>query len=138
MASNNSTVSDHLSSQDVAFAVMYLFVVVIGIPANCIIIIIVRKTPSMHTTTNYLLMNLAVADLTTLMFCPGIYDFSLNNVKISKTVGDLTCKFFAGNAVVPVTIRAASFIIVVIAAVERYLEMLVFESNGDYQKKRVP
>ena len=138
MASNNSTVNGHLSSQDVAFAVMYSFIVIIGVPANCIIITIVRKTPSMHTTTNYLLMNLAVADLTTLMFCPGIYDFSLNNMKISKAVGDLICKFFAGNAVVPVTIRAASLIIAVIA-VERYLAMVKpFRVEWRLSKNQVP
>ena len=136
MASINST--GHLSGQDVAFAVMYSFIVIIGVPANCIIITIVRKSPSMHTTTNYLLMNLAIADLTTLMFCPGIYDFSLNKVHLDKTVGDFICKLFAGNAVVPITIRAAALIVGTIA-VERYLAMVKpFRVELRLSKQRVP
>ena len=140
MAPNNSTIciSGHLSGQDVAFAVMYSFIIIVGVPANCIIITIVRKTPSMHTTTNYLLMNLAIADLTTLMFCPGIYDFSLNKVHFDKTLGDFICKIFAGNVVVPITIRAAALIVGTIA-VERYLAMLKpFRAELRLSKQRVP
>ena len=96
MASNNSSVynNSHISGQDIAFAVMYSFIVIIGVPANWMIVTIVRKTPSRHTTTNYLLMNLAVADLTTLLLCPGMYDFSLNKMRLDKTLGDFLCKFF--------------------------------------------
>ena len=94
MASNNSTAYEHapLSRQDIVFAVFYSIIVLIGVPANCIIITIVRKTPSMHTTTNCLLMNLAIAGLTTLTFCPGMYDFSLNKLSIhciKRTYGPL-------------------------------------------------
>ena len=138
MASNNSTVSSYLSSQDVTFAVMYSFIVIIGVPANCIIITIVRKTPSMHTTTNYLLTNLAVADLITLMFCPGMYDFSLNQVRLNKTLGDFVCKLFAGNAVVPITINVGALAVCTIA-VERYLALVnPFHTGLLLTKKRVP
>ena len=139
MASNNtSTVSTYLFSQNVAFAVMYSFIVIIGVPANCVIITIVRKTPSMHTTTNYLLMNLAVADLTTLMFCPGIYDFSLNKVQLGNTVGDLICKFLAGNAVVPISMNVGALTICTMA-VERYLALVKPFHNGlRLTKKQVP
>ena len=140
MASNNSTGFNniHLSGQDIAFAVVYSFIVIIGVPANCIVITIVRKTPSMHTTTNFLLMNLAIADLTTLLFCPGIYDFSLNKVHLDKTVGDFICKFFAGNSVLPVTIRAATLIVATIS-LERYLALVKpFQSGLRLTEKRVP
>ena len=102
---------------------MHSFIAVIGVPANCIIITIVRKTPSMHTTTNYLLMNLAVADLTTLLFCPGAYDFSFNKVRLYKNLGDFICKFFPENAVLPLTLRAATLIVSTIAA-KRYLALV--------------
>ena len=77
----------------------------------------------MHTTTNYLLMNLAVADLITLIMCPGMYDFALNKVRLEETLGDFICKFFAGNAVVPITINAAALTVCTIA-VERYLALV--------------
>ena len=140
MAPNGTAVSNisYSTGQDIAFAVMYSFMVIIGVPANSIIITIVRKTPSMHTTTNYLLMNLAVADLVTLMFCPGIYDFALNKVRLDKTLGDFICKFFAGNAVVPITINAAAVTVCAIA-VERYLALVEpFYARLRLTKKRVP
>ena len=136
MASNSTAA--YSPGQDVAFAVMYSFIVIIGVPANCIIITIVRKTPSMHTTTNYLLTNLAVADLITLMMCPGMYDFALNKVRLKKALGDFICKFFAGNAVVPITINAAVLTVCTIA-VERYLALVKpFHTGLRLAKKRVP
>ena len=125
MASNNSTVYDHsfVSRQDILFAVVYSLIVAVGVPANCIIITIVRKTPSMHTTTNHLLMNLAIADLTTLMFCPGIYDFTLNKMSVHKTLGDFICKVFAGNALVPITINVGALTVCTLA-IERYLALV--------------
>ena len=141
MAANNTTIpqyQSHLSHQDVTFAVVYSYIVIIGVPANCIIITIVRKTPSMHTTTNYLLTNLAIADLITLMFCPGMYDFSQNKMSLPKPLADVICKLFVGNAVVPITINAGALTVCAIA-VERYLA-LVHPSRVELllTKRRVP
>ena len=139
MASNTSEVHKHsyYTGQDIAFAVMYSFVIIIGVPANSVVITIVRKTPSMHTTTNFLLMNLAVADLITLMICPGMYDFALKKVRLDQTLGDFICKFFAGNAVVPITINAATVTVCAIA-VERYLALVKpFYTRLRLTKKRV-
>ena len=140
MASNNSTFYDNsfISGQDIAFSVMYSFMFLIGVPANCIIITIVRKTPSMHTTTNYLLMNLAIADLTTLMFCPGMYDFTLNKMSVNKTLGDFICKVFAGNALVPITINVGALTVCTIA-IERYLALVKpFYTGLRLTKRRLP
>ena len=139
MASNTSEVhkNSYYAGQDIAFAVMYSFIIIIGVPANSVVITIVRKTPSMHTTTNFLLMNLAVADLITLMICPGMYDFALKKVRLDKTLGDFICKFFAGNAVVPITINAATVTVCAIA-VERYLALVKpFYTRLRLTKKRV-
>ena len=140
MASNNSTFYDSspLSGQDIAFAVMYSFMVLIGVPANCIIITIVRKTSSMHTTTNYLLMNLAVADLTTLLFCPGMYDYSLNKMSVHRTLGDFICKFFVGNAIVPISVNVGALTVCTLAT-ERYLALVKpFYTGLRLTKKRLP
>ena len=111
------------SRQDVVFAVLYSAMVLPGILGNCLVITIVRKTPSMHTTTNYLLMNLAVADVLTLLLCPGLYDFALTSVRLHGFSGDVICKLFAGNAIVPITINAAVITVCTIA-VERYLVLV--------------
>ena len=140
MASNNSTAyyNSPLSHPDILFAVIYSLIVVIGVPANCIIIAIVRKTPSMHTTTNYLLLNLAIADLTTLLFCPGMYDFSLNKMSIHKTLGDFICKVFVGNALVPITINVGALTVCTLA-IERYLALVKpFYTGLRLTKGRLP
>ena len=94
----------YITNEDIVFATLHSFIVFFGVLGNAIVITIVRKTQSMHSTTNYLLMNLAVADLLSLLFCPGFYDFALRNVKLQKTIGDFVCKVFAGNAVISITI----------------------------------
>ena len=111
------------STQDIVFSALYVLIVLPGIVGNSIIVTIVQKTPSMHTTTNYLLMNLAVADLLTLLLCPGPYDFALTSVRLQGLSGDLLCKFFVGNAIVPVTINAAVLTVCTIA-MERYLALV--------------
>ena len=142
MAFNNTVPFDNssisLSDHDVAFAVLYSMIIAIGIPANCVIITIVRKTPSMHTTTNYLLLNLAIADLLTLILCPGSYDYLLTEVHFDKTIGDFVCKVFAGNAFVPITMNAAALTVSTIA-VERYLALVrPFEIGLRLTKNRLP
>ena len=118
-----------ITTQDIIFAALYAGIVIPGVVGNGIVITIVRKTPSMHTTTNYLLLNLAVADLLTLLLCPGLYDFALTKVRLEGFSGDLICKLFAGNAIVPITINAAVLTVCTIS-VERYLALLKpFQSN---------
>lgn len=138
--SNNFTVigpTEYISSQDIAFATLYSFIVFFGIVGNGIVIAIVRKTPSMHTTTNYLLVNLAVADLLSLIFCPGFYDFALHNVKLRQNLGDFVCKVFAGNAVLSVTVLESIFTLTVVA-VERYLSLVKpFNTRARLTKKNV-
>ena len=128
MEGNNTTAPSQQSDsfiniQDVVFAALYSAIVLPGVVGNGVIITIVRKTPSMHTTTNYLLMNLAVADLLTLLLCPGLFDFALTKVRLQGFSGDLICKLFAGNAVVPITINVAVITVCTIA-VERYLALV--------------
>ena len=116
---------EHLqvTSQDIVFATLYSFIVFFGVMGNGIVITIVRKTPSMHTTTNYLLMNLAVADLLTLLLCPGVYDFALNHFRINSAMGDMVCKLFVGNAIVCITFDASVLTLCVIA-LERYVAIV--------------
>ena len=139
-SSNNFTVigpTEYITNEDIAFATLYSFIVFFGIVGNGIVIAIVRKTPSMHTTTNYLLVNLAVADLLSLFFCPGFYDFALRNVKLKQPVGDFVCKVFAGNAVLSVTVLE-SILTLTVVAVERYLSLVKpFNTNARLKKENV-
>ena len=75
----------------------------------------------MHTTSNYMLLNLVVSDLTTLSICPARFnEFSLNKIRFQKTLGYIFCRPFVGNKCV-INVGA---LIVCIIAVERYLAMM--------------
>ena len=45
-------------------------VFVIGVPANISLIYVIVRTKSLHTTTNLLIMNMAIADLCICTLCP--------------------------------------------------------------------
>ena len=132
-----SNSAELITSEDVIFATLYSIIMFFGVLGNSIVITIVRKTPSMHTTTNYLLMNLAVADLLTLLFCPGFYDFALHNIKLNQALGDFICKVFAGNAVLSITVLESIFTLAVVA-VERYFALVKpFNTNARLRKENV-
>ena len=135
MNGSNVSVSYLITSQDKVFASLYSFIVFFGVVGNSIVITILRKTPSMHTTTNYLLMNLAVADFLTLLLCPGLYDFALHNIRLSTTSGDIFCKILAGNAIVCISFDASVLTLCVIA-VERYIGIVKpFNRTGHLTRK---
>ena len=135
MNGSNVSASYLITSQDKVFASLYSFIVFFGVVANSNVITIVCKTPSMHTTTNYLLMNLAVADLLTLLFCSGVYDFALRNIRLSTTSGDIFCKILAGNVIVCISFDASVLTLCVIA-VERYIGIVKpFNSKWHLTKK---
>ena len=132
---SNVSVTYLITSQDKVFASLYSFIVFFGVVGNGVVMTIVRKTPSMHTTTNYLLMNLAVADLLTLLLCSGVYDFALHNIRLSTTSGDIFCKILAGNAIVCISFDASVLTLCVIA-VERYIGIVKpFKRSGHLTRK---
>lgn len=120
---NNSGIKFYLedpnSTENSIFAALYTIVVIIGIIGNSFVIAVVRKNKSMQTTTNILLVNLAVGDIVTLLWCPRLYSFSLLRHHPSGLVGDYLCKLFTGNAVVGVAITS-SILTLTILALERY------------------
>ncbi|XP_022789624.1 tachykinin-like peptides receptor 86C [Stylophora pistillata] len=138
MNESNINASLLITTHDIVFGTLYSFIVFFGVITNGIIVSIVRKTRTMHTTTNYLLMNLAVADFLTLLFCPGFYDFSLHNFRLgSETLDDIFCKFIAGNAIVCVSFDASVLTLCAIA-VERYLGIVKpFNKRWVLTKKKV-
>lgn len=47
-------------------------VFIIGVPANISLICVIVRTKSLHTTTNLLIMNMAIADLCICTICPWL------------------------------------------------------------------
>ena len=126
-----------ITSEDIVFATLYSFIVFFGVLGNAAVITIVRKTRSKHTTMDYLLMNLAAADLLTLLFCPGFYEVALYNFRPdSSLMGDIICKLFFGSAVVCIAFDASVLNLCVIA-VERFIAVVKpFHSHWNLKRKK--
>lgn len=53
----------------VVYCIAYGIVFVVGLVGNLFVLLAVVKYPNMHSITNYLICNLAVADLLIIVFC---------------------------------------------------------------------
>ncbi|XP_044169690.1 nociceptin receptor-like [Acropora millepora] len=109
------------------FAIASIPLYIFGLIGNTMVIRIVHKTREMHTTTNYLLANLAVSDAITIFTIPMTYfayggDFG----KFSANLGKFSCKFVVVGTIA--TVSSTSTLTVI--AVERYHAILKpFSSN---------
>ena len=108
---------------DIGFAIVYALFVLVGVLGNSLVITVVRKNRSMRTTTNFLLVNLAAADIVTLLSCPRTYAFVFYPIHPTGIAGDVLCKFFSGNAVVSTAI-VCSILTLTVLAIERYHALL--------------
>ena len=107
-----------LSTLDLVLLPGYAIIVVVGLIGNSLILTVVKKKRYMHTTTNFLLANLALADLLTLLWCiPGIalqYATHPDGV-----LGDILCKFVTMNHLAGISLLVAGLTLVLVS-VERY------------------
>ena len=107
---------------DIALMPAYVLVVVFGTLGNCIVVTAVRKKRVMRTTTNYLLANLAVADLNTLLWClPGAAMKFVHNP--GGAVGRQLCRFVSMHHVAGVSLFASGLLLTLLS-VERYNALL--------------
>ena len=96
--------------------------VIIGLIANHLLIRIVHKKREMHTTTNYLLVSMAVSDVITVLLWP-LYYFSF---------AKFVCKF---STLAEISIMVSSSTLTVLA-VERYHAIL--KPRGGWQRGLEP
>lgn len=52
-----------VGTADVFLIMAYIVVILVGIAGNSLVIEVVRRKRSMHSTMNFLLVNLAISDL---------------------------------------------------------------------------
>ena len=109
----------HADKTDIILAVLYAVVILAGMFGNSIVIVVVWKTRSMHTATNYLLVNLAASDILVLLWCPRTYSFAIAGSIPNGKLGDYLCRFFIGDAVDTLCLGVTLFTLTVLA-VERY------------------
>ena len=107
-----------------AFASIPLYI--FGLLGNALVIRIVHKTREMHTTTNYLLANLAVSDAIVILLIPMYFAYSGGFGFLVENLGKFSCKF----VVIGDIAMASSATTLSVIAVERYHAILKpFSSN---------
>ena len=122
--------SDRSDTGDIALAVVYAVVILTGIFGNSLVIAVVWKTKTMHTTTNYLLVNLAASDILVLLWCPSTYNFAVVGSFPEGQLGDYLCRFFTGDPMDTLCLGVTIFTLAVLA-VERY-QALVTPMTAKY------
>lgn len=90
----------------------------LGIVGNSAVLIIIKRNRAFQTAQNYLLGNLAAADITNLLFC-AFSVIPLVTVLPDGVIGTVLCQFFVGFNV-PLTATVASVFTLTVLAVERY------------------
>ena len=105
MAENNTAAGqpyENIGLIDFFLIPAYAVVIFIGFVGNVLVIAVIKTKRPMHTTTNYLLANLAVADLLTLLWCiPGLVMRYVAHP--SGVLGDYLCKFVTMHHVAGIT-----------------------------------
>ena len=107
-------------TEEIVKIVAFWFTIIVGIIDNSLVITVVKMFVSMRTTTNYLLVNVACADVTTLLFT------AMLNLIMRKT-GQLLlklsraffCKFIYTNTISIITLLVTALTLTVLA-LERY------------------
>lgn len=107
---------------DIVLLPFYVLIVIAGVLGNALFIIVVRKHRSMYTTTNYLLTNVAVSDIISLVFCvPGIALRFFEHP--SGSLGSFLCKFITMHHVAGIALLVSGLTLTLISA-ERYNALL--------------
>ncbi|EDO46435.1 predicted protein [Nematostella vectensis] len=112
----------------VVLIALQFFVSIVGIIGNVSVIRVVWSTRSMHTTTNYLLANLALADIITLSTSPYLYKFVFGSLHFgyngwSNLTNEWICRVLLENGIVGVFV-CVSVALLTVVAVERYHAMV--------------
>ena len=128
-----------MSSIYVSFATVFSIMVMADLVGNTLVILVVCKNKSMQTPVNYLLVNLAAADIVVGVFF-GI-QFIITPVIIhlhpGGSTGDLLCKFVTGGVPGWIGAVASVFSLVAIAIERYYAVMLPHSQRGKLTKTKV-
>ena len=118
----------------------YGIIVIVGICGNSLFITVVRKRRSMQTAVNFLLTNVAVSDIISLVFCmPGITLRLFSHP--GGILGNFLCKFVTTHLIAGITLLVSGLTLTVIS-VERHNALLRpmasrFKLNGRRTKAMI-
>ena len=78
---------------ELGFALAIIPLYIFGLVGNALVIRIVHKTREMHTTTNYILANLAVSDAIAIFIIPINFAHSGSSGPLVSNFSKFSCKF---------------------------------------------
>ena len=124
---NNSSVALRFNSTgpQADYLVRMIFIwmiIVVGLIGNSFIVPVIIIFRRMRTTTNYLLVNVAVADITTLLFT-AMHLIPVKGPFPAGALGSFLCKFVYTNNITMVTLLVTTLTLTLLA-VERYHAMV--------------
>ena len=105
---------------EIGITAAFCFLVIADLIGNSLVCAVVLRNRIMRTPMNYLLVNLAAADMTVALFIAARYIFTLTFPHPKGTAGDVVCKLITGETFVWVGALASAISLVCIA-LERYL-----------------
>ena len=105
---------------EISITATFCFLVIVDLVGNSLVCAVVLRNRVMRTPMNYLLVNLAAADMTVAVFIAARYIFTLMFTHPKGTAGDVACQLITGEPFVWVGALASTFSLVCIA-LERYL-----------------
>ena len=117
-----------MSATEVILVVIFSVLVVVNLVGNTLVCIAVLRTESMKIPMNYLLVNLAVADMAFAIFTSPQYIVRPFFQHPEPPIGDFVCKVATGGGLSWVGTAASVFTLVLIAF-ERYYSILFPHSN---------
>lgn len=108
-----------LTSADVVLTVCFSVLLLAGLLGNALVCLVVLLNRAMQTPINYLLLNLALADIITVTFTSPQYIFIHLFIHPTGMAGDFLCKFITGGNISWMGGVASAFSLVAISF-ERY------------------
>ena len=121
----------------IILAILYSFVILVGIIGNSFVVVIVSRKKAMQTTTNYLLVNLAAADIIMLVWATQSQVFRLTYKHPSGYAGDYLCKFVNGGTMVTLAITVTTFTLALIAIEKHNALVMPMKESIRLKKKNV-
>ncbi|XP_022780558.1 allatostatin-A receptor-like [Stylophora pistillata] len=85
-----------LNSEDIVLTFSFCALVLVGLVGNLLVCLVVYLNRSMQTPMNYLLVNLAMADMVAVTFISPQYVFIHVFTHPTGVTGDIICKFITG------------------------------------------
>ena len=132
-----SSLYHSFSPFNITLGLFYLLNIVVGFVGNFLVVFIVYRNKNMHTTTNYLLTNLAAADFIALFFCSIPLVVDLSNSHVTGHGGQFICKVFTGNFLSQWP-KSAAFTTLILLATDRYFAIVrPFETRFKLRKDNV-